>query len=96
MIDMRVVNEGIEILEGQGFDYDMAMKLAALYQIKDHFRNYGEHTEPENAYPESDTAFMTAVRRKSLVEVMELMDELMNALSVVNPKLYDSVMRKLV
>lgn len=44
---------------------------------------------------ESDTEFSQAVYGMAVDDLMEIMDELMTALQVVNPRLYASVMRKI-
>ena len=44
---------------------------------------------------ESDTEFSQAVYGMSIDDLMAIVDELMSTLSVVNPRLYASVMRKL-
>lgn len=43
----------------------------------------------------SDTEFGRAVNGKSVEEVLPLVDELMQTIQVLQPKLYDAVMRKL-
>ena len=43
----------------------------------------------------SDTEFAQKVNTSDLQKVLEVIDDLMTALAVLNPKLYDSVMRKL-
>lgn len=45
---------------------------------------------------DSGTEFSDRIRSMDTYDVMAVMDELMTTLSVVNPRLYDGVMRKLV
>lgn len=44
---------------------------------------------------ESGTDFSQAIQGKTQFEILQIMDELMTALQVVNPRLYASVMRRL-
>lgn len=75
------------------------IKLASFYTILDHLKE--KAPEPPTysfaAAPgyESDTEFGQRIRGMDMNEVLALMDELMTALKVVNPRLYDAVMRKL-
>ena len=79
------------------------IKLAAYYTIMDHMKNKEEKTE---LYSYSSTApgridyggnseFASAIYGKEPNEVLAIVDELMDTLSVINPKLYNSVMRQL-
>ena len=77
------------------------IKLAAYYTI---LRNM-QGDEPKEQLPaysfaaqvtlDSDTEFAQRVNSSDLQKVLEVIDDLMTALAVLNPKLYDSVMRKL-
>lgn len=84
------------------------MKLAAFYTIKDKlypdepqeitYNNvYSGATEPENVKPmlESDTEFARVAEGVSTEHLFAVMDELMTTIQVLQPRLYDGVMRKL-
>lgn len=83
------------------------IKLAAFYTILDHieddskeavtFPSYSYANEPseEIVTYESDSDFSRAIHGMETNEVLAIMDELMNTLQVVNPRLYNGVMRKL-
>ena len=86
-----------------------AIKLAAFYTILDHleddaddsravmpFPSYSYANEPseEIVTYESDSDFSRAIQGMETNEVLAIMDELMNTLQVVNPRLYNGVMRK--
>ena len=80
-------------------------RLAAIYTVMDHLYPTGtlegvsRDREPvaENqkigSYGESD--FLRAIKGKDQYKMWQLMDELMQTLLVINPRLYDSVMRKI-
>lgn len=85
-------------------------KLAAIYTVLDHLypeeprqeytlaRGYSGESEEEKAEIISDygdTEFLSAISGKNAESVWLLMDELMTTLMVVNPRLYDSVLRKI-
>lgn len=80
------------------------LKLASFYTILDHIQDkpisdtcgYSyAYDEPLPIGYHGDTDFLLAVENKNEHDVMMIMDELMSALSVLNPKLYASVMRKI-
>ena len=75
-------------------------KLASYYVILDHMkkeepvaREYS-YAPPPIGY-ESETEFGQKVRNLDPDEVMALMDELMETLAILHPRLYDGVMSKL-
>ena len=74
------------------------IKLAAYYTILNEVRPKEEIPSYSFAAPESryrsDTEFGEIIRDKPTDEVMAVMDELMTALSVVNPRMYAGVLRK--
>lgn len=87
------------------------IKLAAYYTIKEHLypdktqlaeenstrQNYSfAANEVGKVTYESDTEFSQAIRGKPVDEVLSVMDELMQTLEAVNPRLYASVLRKIV
>lgn len=87
------------------------LKLAAFYTIKDklypqqeenHFADtgnmmYSGAAEPETVKPmlESDTEFARVAEGISMDRLLVVMDELMTTIQVLQPRLYDGVMRKL-
>lgn len=81
-------------------------QLASFYIIQDHM--YGEQkkevmpmqysmanepTKSVNYHGESE--FAEAIKGKDISEVMAVMDELMETLQVLQPRLYQGVMRRL-
>ena len=76
------------------------LKLAAFYTIKDHISGEAEAprsyaAQPTSARYDSGSEFCGAIRRKNTDEILPVMDELMETLSIVNPRLYESVLSKL-
>lgn len=76
------------------------VKLAAFLTIYEHL--YGSH-ESFKAMPEQPSAvstlsgsrFFDAIAGKPFSDVMPVMGELMDAVSVLNPRLYAATMRRL-
>ena len=77
--------------------------LAAFYTILDHIRDTKEPVEENYQYSvnstmveyNSDTDFALAIRGRDINDIIPVIDELMTTLQVINPRLYDGVMRKL-
>lgn len=83
------------------------IKLAAFYTILNYMKA-DEQTQQKSMFPQekysydagtmipySDSEFSQSVESKGIDKAFCVIDELMNTLMVVNPRLYDSVMRKL-
>ena len=76
------------------------IKLAAFYTIRNELFGNSEQL-PSYSYSagppvfDSDSEFGEAIRGKDTTEVLQVMDELMQTVEVLNPKLYASVLRKL-
>lgn len=81
------------------------IKLASFYTILDHINQEEKRYEmPQYSYAgppadvvgyRSDTEFSDRIQGMDVNDVLAVMDELMTTLSVINPRLYDGVMRKL-
>lgn len=76
------------------------MKLASYYIIQDHIKQEEpmprySFAAPEQAAYDSGTEFSDKIQGMDINDVLAVFDELMTTLMVVNPRLYDSVMRKL-
>lgn len=86
------------------------MKLAAFYTIKDklypdekdHTAEISRMVEPVQVYSgaekpmlKSDTEFARAAEGVSTEHLFAVMDELMTTIQILQPRLYDGVMRKL-
>lgn len=80
------------------------IKLAAFYTIRNQLfgssvPSYSFAAAPvdkvENITFESDTEFSQAIQGKPIDDVLPVIDELMQTLAVIQPRLYASVLRKL-
>jgi hypothetical protein len=80
------------------------IKLAAYYTLMDHLYGRAEEVSsysyaagPESKMVEynSDSEFAKIIRGKDINEVLSIIDELMDTLNVINPRLYEGVITKL-
>lgn len=108
MITDKELHEAIAECQGErNPNANTCLKLASYYTILDHIKadekppernasgyGYSYSGGSENVY-QSDTEFSQVIENMDMYDVLEIMDELMTTLSVVNPRLYSSVMRKL-
>ena len=70
------------------------IKLAAFYTILQNM--YGQEEPEAYSYAsQSESEFAQAIAGKTYQEIMSIMDEAMDALSVLQPKLYASILRKI-
>lgn len=102
MITERDLQEAIAECEGiRNPNASVCIKLAAFYTILDHIRSPEKSLimeTPSYSYAieyDGESEFAKLTRGKPTVDILELMDELMETLSVLNPRLYDSVIQKL-
>lgn len=109
MITEQDLREAIAECEGTTKpNANTCIKLAAFYTILKEMKG-SENVEPSPIYrtPQysmaigepilrySDSEFSQLTEDKGIEEVFPIIDELMDALMVMNPKLYDSVIRKI-
>ena len=92
LITRKDLLEAIDKCQGQkNPNANTCIKLAAYYTILDH--------TPENDFGYSNSEplseYLSLIRTKSSDEVTLVMDELMEELQMVNPKLYYATMGKL-
>lgn len=103
MITRQDLEEAIAECQGQrNPNANTCLKLAAFYTIRKEL--FGEEKEAEQipamysyapAPEEDDSEFLGAVRGKRMEDVLPIFDELMDSMMILQPKIYDSVMRKI-
>ena len=103
MITEHDLDEAIAECKGKRRpDANDCIKLAAFYAIKNQLYPTAQAHEFAYAAPRmnvvefpGDSEFGNCIDGKRQSEVWPVMDELMDTLSAVNPRLYEAVMRRL-
>lgn len=103
MIRREDLQEAIAECEGQrNPNANTCIKLAAYHILMDHMeqkempmQSFAAAPEPEEVQWEGDSEFARECRGLPVSHVMPIMDELMETLQVIQPRLYDGVMRKI-
>lgn len=98
MLSKKEIERAIAECENGNSSYQNCEKLATLYTIYDHLYS---REEPMTATREEIVIgdhgvsdFLNEIRDQDAGRMWGIMDELMDALKVTNPRLYDGVMRK--
>ena len=102
MITEKDLVEAIAECQGErNPNANTCVKLAAYYTILNELKKGEEVIAPVYSYAaddrihyESETEFAKMIEGLSVDEVLEVMDELMTALQVLNPRMYAGVLRK--
>lgn len=80
-------------------DARTCIKLAAFYTIKREMYPDQVEMSPQSFDPppilNSGTEFAELANGRDVSELLQIMDELMQTIHILHPRLYDSVMRKL-
>lgn len=107
MITEQDLREAIAECEGErNPNANTCIKLAAFYTIRNELYPKGDNVQPvgySNGYSyaeapvsyDSGSEFGTVVNGMEWDDVLAVIDELMDTLKVMMPRLYDGVMRKL-
>ena len=96
MISLEQITGEISALEEEMPTHAVMQKLANLYTVRDHMVIQSPATAvSEVVVAVSDSDFMKRIDGMDTKALLLVVDELMSTLSVVNPPLYDSVMRML-
>lgn len=102
MITEHELHEAIAECQGQRSpNANTCVKLASYYTILDHINkevempSYSYAPPPSVVTYDSGTEFSDKIKDLDINDVLMVMDELMTTISVINPRLYNGVMRKL-
>ena len=97
MVNLDEINGEIAKLENQPSTYITIERLAMLYIVRDHLTVSPVSVPAVSGLdiPHGDSDFMCGCAGKTINQVMEIMDELMETLSIIQPRLYDAVMDRL-
>lgn len=111
MVDVREIDGAIAEIENSELTMTRVKNLAALYVVKNQQLadvspspqkakrqepvRYYEASEPSTRAAVGGSDFLQAVSNVDTRAALNVLDELMSALYVANPKVYNGVMRKL-
>ena len=103
MLDVKEIDSEIARLEYVESSYSNYAKLADLYTIRNQMKASETQSESVEAFPVAtpvarvygDSIFLQKVAEKDPQEVWSIIDELMDTLRVVNPKVYQNIMRRI-
>lgn len=94
MIDLDEINRTILKLEQNDTTFATCEKLADLYIVRDHLTAQAPKQLPQLDIT-GDSPFLKAIDGKDSIKIWAIIDELMESERIVNPRVYDSVMRKI-
>lgn len=93
MISKEEIERTILELEAKDTTFATCERLAWLYVVRDHQQGMMQ-ARPVLMQPGTDSEFLQAVIGKDCEKVWAIMDDLMSTLLAVNPRAYESVMRR--
>lgn len=110
MITERELIEAIEECKNGHITPPKLTKLADLYTVYDHLFGYVEPVPTVRALPPNDTQkatekglttnrsteFLTLIDGKDADGVLKLFDELAEAVKALHPRMYDSLIRRII
>lgn len=95
MLNIDEINNEILMLETKrDTTYSVMEKLAPLYIVRDHL-NGAPSQQPQPLEVDGESEFLSAVSGKDSREVFGVVDEIMQTISVINPRLYAAAMKKI-
>ena len=101
MITRRDLEITVQELENTPPTYQSCAKLADLYIILDHLPGYSETQKVARqethkvAHRETESEFMKRIEGKDMDAVLGVIDELIEATEILNPRLYENVMMRI-
>jgi hypothetical protein len=102
MITEQDLQEAIAECEGvRNPTAQMCIKLAAFYTIKDYMygkppdEGYSYRADEKYIQYESDSEFGKAINGRKADQVWAILDEAMEAMQVLNPKLYANILNRI-
>lgn len=97
MLSQRELDGAIREFEDAPTNYENCAKLATFYTIFDHL--YGdpktERKPQEVIGAHGNSEFLQLVQNKDAEEMWGVIDELMDTLKVLHPRLYEGVIQKI-
>lgn len=101
MVDLDIINGTIAEWEAKDLTFLVVERLAWLYIVRDNalMRSKDEEVKEPATLPEvaisNGSEFMEACSKADIKKVWSVLDEAMETLKVIQPKLYEAIIRKL-
>lgn len=95
MINIEELDKAILDLESHDTTYSVCEKLAWLYIVRDHVTGNTTPVAREKVSVQQESEFFHAVNGKDIVEVLNILDEHMNVVSILMPKEYEELIKQL-
>ena len=96
MITRESLQEAITTcLRDKNPNANTCIKLAAYYTILDHIEKETPQDKSFLNDGQDDSEFARLIRERSVSDIMPVITVLMEELQIVNPRLYESVIRKI-
>lgn len=100
MISLEEITGEIAALEAEKPTFVSMQKLASLYIVRDHMvigaKQAAEPAPVSDVLPDmGDSEFFQAIAGKNASEVWEIVNETMDTLKIMEPRLYAGVLRKI-
>lgn len=92
-MNVQEVKDEVKRLEGSETTYENCCKLAVLYSIVDHLDGMQKTKITGQSFGSSE--FLLAVESAPIDGVLRIMDEHMAGISVLYPKEYSAIIRKI-
>lgn len=96
MISLDKIERAILEHESMDTTYANCEKLALLYIVRDHIAEKSSDTLTLPGVAEGESEFLRAAAECGAATAWEIMDEMMEALRICQPRAYQGVMRKLI
>lgn len=94
MLSLDVIEQTIMELESKDTTFSTCERLAPLYIVRDHLRQYNA-AEPAKLALNASSEFIQAINGRNPEKVFPVLDELMEALQTLHPRMYKEVIRKI-
>lgn len=100
MLNRRELLNAISECESSNESFQNCQKLATLYILYDHLYAEPATTEPQRVRTEvietdKESEFMQLINGKRIEPVLDLVEELMETIQILQPRVYDSALRRL-
>lgn len=92
MIDLKSINEEIKSLEEKEPSYPIMEKLAWMYTVRDHIEG---SNSAKSAPQMSGSEFLTACAGCDMKSLFSILDEHMEAIQVIHPREFQTLIRKI-